>query len=196
MTVQNLDATCLKHILKMTRHPEKLPNNVCQLTSVFMLLYHAPQLSILTIQKADTEGYPWRNQMAFPGGHIDRDDASALDAGFRELHEELNITRDQVTYIGTLGHFQTINNKDIQAFLGLWDGTGEICHNSEEISRIIIIPLKTLVDIHIQQGYHGCLPDVFTLRYPYQDVTIWGVTAKILHHFIETCYLHLEDIIA
>ncbi|PIE63504.1 MAG: coenzyme A pyrophosphatase, partial [Desulfobacterales bacterium] len=38
---------------------------------------------------------------------------------------------------------------------------------------------------HRQNGYAGRQPDVKELTYPFQDIVIWGVTAKILHHLIE-----------
>jgi len=96
--------------------------------------------------------------------------------------------------VGSLGHFQTINHKDIQVFVGLWNGNGIIRHSPDEISRTLEIPLETLINIHVAQGYHGRVPDVFSLLYPFQDVTIWGVTAKILHHFIEILYPHLAGV--
>ena len=37
-------------------------------TCVFLLLYNLAEPHILAIQKTDTEGYPWRNQVALPGG--------------------------------------------------------------------------------------------------------------------------------
>jgi peroxisomal coenzyme A diphosphatase NUDT7 len=169
-------------------HPGPPEDGLYQSTSVFLLVFDQIKPQILAIQKADTEGYPWRNQVALPGGHIDPEDESAMDAGFRELQEELNISRHQVEYVGCLGHFQTINHKDIQVFVGVWDGKGTIRHSPDEISRTLEIPLETLVKIHIDKGYIGRIPDIYTLLYPFEDVTIWGVTAKILHHFIEIIY--------
>ncbi len=178
----------------MADHPDPPEGNLYQPTCVFMLLFNEKEPHILAIQKSDTEGYPWRNQVALPGGHIDPDDANPVEAGFRELQEELNISRDQVCYVGCLGHFQTINHKDIQAFLGVWNGAGQLRHSPDEISRILAIPLKDLISVHITKGYHGRLPDVYTLIYPYQDVNVWGVTAKIFHHFLEVLYPHLGSI--
>jgi peroxisomal coenzyme A diphosphatase NUDT7 len=186
----------LKSVIDLSVHPGPPSDRCYKPTSVFLLLFGNNRPKILAIQKADTEGYPWRNQVALPGGHIEPEDKSSMDAGFRELHEELNITRDQVEYIGSLGHFQTINNRDIQAFVGIWNGLGKLRHNTNEISRTLEIPLEEMVSLHVERGYHGQLPDVYTLRYPYEDVTIWGVTAKILHHFIEVLYPCFSDLTA
>ena len=54
-----------------------------------------------------------------------------------------------------------------------------------EISRILKIPLRVLVRTHKNKNFNGRIPDVDELRYPFEDVVIWGATARILHHFIE-----------
>jgi 8-oxo-dGTP pyrophosphatase MutT (NUDIX family) len=143
---------------------------------------------MLAVQKADNEGYPWRNQVALPGGHIDEADSSPLDAAFRELREELNIPREQVRLINSLGHFQTINNKDIEVFVGRWDGEGPVRYDPNEIARVLKIPLSSLFQIHLDKNFHGRLPDVHELIYPYIDTEIWGVTGKIVHNLLEKLY--------
>ena len=154
-----------------------------------MLLFNRREPYVLAIQKSDTEGYPWRNQVALPGGHMESYDADPVAAAFRELEEELKISKDQVDYIGPLGHFQTITKpRDIEAFVGLWNGRGPVRYDATEIARILEIPLKKLVGIHQTRGYHNRQPDVSELEYPFEDVIIWGATARILHHFIELIY--------
>jgi 8-oxo-dGTP pyrophosphatase MutT (NUDIX family) len=139
---------------------------------------------LLFIQKADVAGYPWRNQMAFPGGHVDEADHSPLDAALRELEEELRIIPENVEVIGSIGHFQTINHKDIQAFTGIWNQQDTIRFDPVEIRRVFQIPVSHLTDLHREKGYLGETPPVLDLIYPFQDVVIWGVTAKILHHML------------
>ena len=71
-------------------------------------------------------------------------------------------------------------------FAGLWEAAGgPMWHDPTEISRILEIPLRELVKTHNTKNFHGRLPDVNELRYPFEDVVIWGVTARVLHHFIE-----------
>ena len=154
-----------------------------------MLLFDRPDPHILAIQKSDTEGYPWRNQVALPGGHMESTDADPVAAAFRELEEELKISKDQVDFIGSIGHFQTLTRpRDIEAFIGLWNGKGPIRFDTTEIARILEIPLKTIAGIHRAKRYHDRQPDISELEYPFEDVVIWGATAKILHHFIELIY--------
>jgi len=123
--------------------------------------------------------------VAFPGGHIDKEDVSPMEAAYRELEEEVNIRKEHVEFIGSLGHFQTINSKDIKVFAGIWQTRGAVRFEPAEISRVLEIPLKKLVKIHVDSKFNGRIPDVMELLYPLDDVIIWGVTARILHHFIE-----------
>ena len=156
---------------------------------VFLLLFDRPDPHILAIQNSDTEGYPWRNQVALPGGHVEITDADPVAAAFRELEEELNIGRDQVDFVGSLGHFQTLTKpRDIEAFIGLWSGRGSIRFDATEIARILEIPLNTLVGVHQAKRYHDRQMNTHELQYPFRDVVIWGATAKILHRFIELIY--------
>jgi len=166
-------------------HPFPPEPNLFQPTSVIALFTFNSVLELLFIQKADVEGYPWRNQMAFPGGHVDEKDSSTRETALRELEEEMGISAGNVNVFGSLGHFQTINSKDIEAFTGVWNNKGKITFDPGEISRVLHIPFSHLTRLHREKGYAGRRPNAMELNYPYEDVLIWGVTAKILHHLIE-----------
>ena len=175
----------IRFAIESADHPLPPDPAVYQPTSVMALFLLDSAPSLLFIQKADREGYPWRNQMAFPGGHVDETDNSPRQAALRELHEEMGIISDNVRVMGSLGHFQTLQNKDIQAFTGIWNQRDDILFDREEISRVFKIPFDHLAQIHREKGYAGRRPNIMELTYPYKDVVIWGVTAKILHHLIE-----------
>ncbi|MGD8446481.1 MAG: CoA pyrophosphatase [Desulfobacterales bacterium] len=181
----DIDIEGLRDIICNHSSPEPPDNRTFKPACVFLLIFDLEEPHILAIQKADSEGYPWRNQVALPGGHLDAEDISPLDGAFRELEEEMGIRRDQVEFIGSLGHFQTINNRDIEVFTGMWKAGGPMRPDPAEISRILKIPLRELVQTHNTNNFNGRIPDVDELRYPFEDVVIWGATARILHHFIE-----------
>jgi 8-oxo-dGTP pyrophosphatase MutT (NUDIX family) len=127
--------------------------------------------------------------MAFPGGHVDKADGGPLETALRELREELGIHPKNVEVIGSIGHFQTINDKDIQAFAGIWNQQETILFDPAEIRRVFQIPVSHLVTLHRENGYLGKTPPVMDLTYPFKDVVIWGVTAKILHHLLDVLIL-------
>lgn len=178
----------LKAAIRQTPSPQAPEAGSYKAACVFLLIYNPQNPHILAIQKTVSDGYPWSNQVALPGGHLDPADASALDAAFRELEEEVSIRRDQVQLLGSIGHFQTINRRDIEVFTGLWSGSGPVRYDPVEISRTLEIPLRDLVRTHIAKGYRNRIPDIHELRYPFEDVEVWGATARILHHFIELMY--------
>ena len=169
-------------------HPGPPEDDLFVPTSVIVLFIFNQEIELLFIQKADVKGYPWANQMAFPGGHKDKKDLSTKDTALRELAEEMGINRGNVEVMGSLGHFQTINDKDIEAWVGIWKQKEAINYDRSEISRVFQIPLKYLIDLHKKKEFHGQTPNVMVLKYPYEDVLIWGVTAKILHHLLEALF--------
>lgn len=153
-------------------------------TSVMAVFVCDREIKLMFIQKADRKGYPWANQMAFPGGHWDKGDRSLKETSFRELKEEVGINQENIDLFGSLGHFQTKNLKNIEAFAGFWNQKEKIVVDSAEISKVFFIPLKYLIKVHRNNNFHKYTPDVEELVYPYENIRIWGVTAKILCHFI------------
>ncbi|OQY00600.1 MAG: coenzyme A pyrophosphatase [Desulfobacteraceae bacterium 4572_130] len=175
----------LKNALENAVHPKEPENHLLQPTSVIALIYFKKESHLIFIQKADIKGYPWRNQIAFPGGHSDLKDTNRQETAIRELREEMGISDKDLDVVGSLGHFQTINNKGIQAFLGIWNKKQEILYDTREISKIFYIPVNYLIKVHKKKNFKNRIPDIYELTYPYKDIVIWGVTAKITHHFIE-----------
>jgi 8-oxo-dGTP pyrophosphatase MutT (NUDIX family) len=162
-------------------------------TVVFLLLFENHGMKILGIQKSDNPGYPWRNQIALPGGHIDETDKSPLDAALRELYEEVNIEKEEVSFQYNMGHFPTIKNIDIEVMVGLWKKKPLLVFDKTEISRIVEIPLEQLISIHKSNDFSKSIPTVEKLIYtvddPHKNYLIWGVTARILYHLIESLRL-------
>ncbi len=171
--------------VKKSIHPGIPENNGFKPTSVIALVTMDKEPRLLFIQKANNIDYPWSNHMAFPGGHVDLMDADRKETALRELEEEMGISRDHVHTIGSIGHFETINNRDIEAFVGFWDQTQKVQFDASEIARFFLIPLTFLVKIHMEKNFTGRIPSMDELTYPFEDVVIWGATARILHHFLE-----------
>jgi 8-oxo-dGTP pyrophosphatase MutT (NUDIX family) len=188
------DVGGLKNIIGNNAVPGPPESGEYRPACVFLLLFNLEEPYILAIQKTDSEGYPWRNQVALPGGHLDEVDASPLEGAFRELEEETRIGRNQVELLGSLGHYQTINHRDIEAFIGVWDAVDPVRHDPSEISRILEIPLRALFQTHLAKNFHNRIPDIDELRYPFEDIVIWGATARILHHLIELLYPLLANL--
>jgi 8-oxo-dGTP pyrophosphatase MutT (NUDIX family) len=121
--LKKLNRPFLKSLISTADIPSPSNDKKYDCTCVFFLIYNKNNTPyLLAILKADNPGYAWRNQIALPGGHIDEKDTSPLEAAYRELKEEISISKNQVDFIGSLGHFQTIQHKDIEVFSGIWEG--------------------------------------------------------------------------
>jgi len=65
-----IDIEGLRDIISNHPSPEAPADRTYKLACVFLLVFDLEEPHILAIQKADSEGYPWRNQVALPGGAI------------------------------------------------------------------------------------------------------------------------------
>jgi len=163
--------------------------------AVCLLLVDRDETEAVLIQKADTNGYHWRDHVALPGGRIEPADASPQEAALRELHEELGIPRGDVEVVGCLGHFQTRTSKhDLEVIVARWTGRSALQVDPREIARVFEVPLRQLADLHVQAGFRSRPePELGeALVYALPDAEIWGVTARILHCFLEECGEHLH----
>ncbi len=177
-----------RDLIRNENHPESFGRHLKH-ACVFLLLCDLDDdPSILAILKADNKDYPWANQVALPGGHVDLKDASPKDTAYRELFEEMDITHPHVDFIGSMGFFQTINSTEIEVFTGVWDGVEKIRFDTAEIARVVKIPIIDIVQTHEKKGFHGRIPGYDELMYPVEDVVVWGATARILHYFIELLF--------
>ncbi len=155
--------------------------------SVCLLLVDRPETAVVAIQKTDSEGYHWRAQVALPGGRIDPGDKDACAAALRELHEELGIEPGAVELLGSLGHFQTVSsNHDLDVVVGRWSGPAPLRIDAREIARVIEVPLDELIETHAADFAGRSIADIGAqLGYAVDGARIWGVTARILHEFLE-----------
>ncbi len=174
------------------RHPGPPAAASLKPASVIALFIFRELPYLLFIEKADVSGYPWRGQMAFPGGHSDSSDLSREATALRELEEEMNISAANVAVLGSLGHFVTINHTEIKAFAGIWNQKGTLRFDPSEISRTVEIPFHHLLHTHLVKGFNRHVPAISDLLYPYEEVTVWGVTAKIVHHLLEILLPHIS----
>lgn len=145
--------------------------------------------------------------ICFPGGRIDPDDASPKEAAIRETSEELGIEKESIAVWGPLDYLVTPFKLVIYPFLGeLRVNQESIKPNKAEVKEVFYVPLPFLLEttpeyyelklysepqagfpIHLiprQENYRwrsGTVPEYF---YFYEKYVIWGMTARILHHFL------------
>ena len=146
--------------------------------------------------------------ISFPGGRIDPADPSPMVAALRETHEELGVDPKTVTIVGELSPYIASTSFVIYPFVAIID-YNQIIHsyNKEEVEEVFTIPVSWLLNyepyMHLVSVDPTPSPDFpfekivngaqYQWRarskeewfFDYEKYTIWGLTARILKHFIE-----------
>ena len=146
--------------------------------------------------------------ISFPGGRIDVTDSSPLAAAVRETSEELGIDPKIINVVGKLSPYITSSTFVTYPFIATID-TDQILHayNKDEVEEVFTIPIKWLLNYEpymhkvsvelvpspdfpfgkIVNGaqYQWRTQTMEEWFFDYEKYTIWGLTARILKHFIE-----------
>ncbi|MGE7090491.1 NUDIX hydrolase [Lysinibacillus sp. NPDC048646] len=146
--------------------------------------------------------------ISFPGGRIDASDPSPLAAAVRETTEELGIDPKTIHIVGQLSPYIASSSFVIYPFVATID-YNQIRHayNKEEVEEVFTVPLQWLFNYEPYMHLVSVEP-VPSLDFPFDKImngsqyqwrtrtmeewffdydkyTIWGLTARILKHFLE-----------
>lgn len=145
--------------------------------------------------------------VCFPGGRVDQDDASIMQSAVRETTEELGVNASTIKHIYPLDYFISNDRRLIYPFVGKLTNLNDIDINQEEVHEIFTVPLSFFTHTEpkkykinfevvpernfpyelIQNGenYEWRTREMDELFYVYGERVIWGLTAKIISHFME-----------
>lgn len=146
-------------------------------------------------------------EICFPGGKIDPSDASAQDAALRETEEELGIEKERVSHVLPLDYLVSSFGMIVYPYTGIIDSTSDVIPNPTEVDEVFSVPLQFFLDNPPQIHYVNVAMEPeesfpFELIpggkdyewgtskfaehfYVFGDKVIWGLTARIIHHFVE-----------
>ena len=149
-------------------------------------------------------------EVCFPGGRIDETDKGPKEAAIRETVEELGIDKHLIFDVHPIDYFiQSYANRVIYPFVGIIDDKAQIDFNRAEVEEVFSVPLQYFFDVkpkvhqlsfepvakenddfpyHLIPGgrnYPWKMMNIKEYFYEYENYVIWGLTAKIVRHFIE-----------
>lgn len=145
-------------------------------------------------------------EVSFPGGGVECGE-DFKDAAIRETMEELNLKRDEITYLGYSSMMLTSNYRHLKSFYGRINKNLEEIKYNREVESIFTVDidyLKTNPPISYRAPYKMEFPRDFPFDkipggrdYKFQTgynemffydtkPVIWGFTAKMLKNFIES----------
>jgi 8-oxo-dGTP pyrophosphatase MutT (NUDIX family) len=129
-------------------------------------------------------------QIAFPGGAIDADDASAIDAALREAEEEIGLPRHVPHVIGQLPDYVSGSGFRIKPVVALVPTGQKLEINPQEVAEVFEVPLAFLMNPqnHIRGSRHWQGVERFYYEMPFENYRVWGVTAGIIRALYERVY--------
>lgn len=129
-------------------------------------------------------------QVAFPGGKIDPDDDSPLEAALREAEEEIGLAPSHVEPLGYGEPYLTGSGYRIFPVVALVSGMPPLRANPDEVDEVFFVPWRHLMEPvnhrRDTKEFRGVRRHFFTL--PYGKRVIWGVTAGIIRTLSERLY--------
>jgi 8-oxo-dGTP pyrophosphatase MutT (NUDIX family) len=121
-------------------------------------------------------------QISFPGGRVERFDASIVATALREAQEEIGLDPAQVEVLGELAPYDTATGFRIHPVVGWLTPPFELRPDPHEVEDVFELPLAFVVDPgnHRRQSFRrGPLTRTYYVL-PYENRFIWGATAGIL----------------
>ncbi|ABI68346.1 NUDIX hydrolase [Syntrophomonas wolfei] len=212
-----MDKILVEEKLKLmaNRRPQILGHKEYLKTAVLLpLVEYQNNLCILFEKRAaDLNVQP--GEICFPGGQIEAIDQGAKEAAVRETCEELGLDTGDIEVVAPLDIFVSPFNLIVNPFVGRIKDYQKIKINSE-VEYVFYVPLNYLLKIEppcaplglklvLPQGYpydlipHGRNYPYRDARYPqyfylWEKEVIWGLTARILNHFLDLLQSNQEEI--
>ncbi|MGY0694815.1 NUDIX hydrolase [Virgibacillus sp. FSP13] len=144
--------------------------------------------------------------ICFPGGKIDKEDRDPQHCAIRETTEELGINDASINDIIPLDYVVSDFGRIIYPFMGQISNPEQITPNESEVGEVFTVPLSYILQTKPQkykvnfqvipeenfpfdliiggENYNWQTRQMDELFYSYDGKVIWGLTAKILNHFL------------
>lgn len=146
-------------------------------------------------------------EICFPGGRIDPSDKDEKQTAIRETTEELGIQKTKITDVTPIDFMVSPFGTIIYPYVGVISSPEEIRPNPDEVEEIFTVPLSVLRNMEPDvykmsfkmmpeegfpfelisggENYNWQARTMDENFYYYNDKVIWGLTARILKHFLQ-----------
>jgi 8-oxo-dGTP pyrophosphatase MutT (NUDIX family) len=154
--------------------------------AVLIAVVDHPQPTVLLTQRA-AHLHDHAGQISFPGGKIDPEDASPLDAALREAWEEIGLSREFIDPIGYLDLYGTGFGFRILPTVARIRPGFDLRISADEVDDAFEVPLAFLMDAANHQVHNKEFRGIMRSYYamPFQQHYIWGATAGMLRVLYE-----------
>ncbi len=150
------------------------------------LVLREEEITVLLTQRTD-HLKAHAGQVSFPGGRVEKSDASHENAALRETEEEIGVTKDRIELVGHLDIYMTRTGFEVTPVVGFVRPPFTVTPDPFEVADVFEVPLSFLIDPTNHQRM--CREDKGTKRQfyamQYGERYIWGATAGMLVNLSE-----------
>lgn len=152
---------------------------------VLALLYPKNNELYTVLMLRNTYNGVHSNQVSFPGGEREKEDATLWDTALREANEEVGLITDEVVKLGELTKvFIPPSRFLVTPYLAFADKAPHFIPNAYEVKKIIETPISLFLnDANIREKdmfiktYNTSIPIKY---YEVNGTVVWGATAMML----------------
>ena len=170
-----------------------------QAAVAIILRQHQSGSDILFIQRADKPGDPWSGHMAFPGGHLDPEDADLRAAAVRETWEEVGLDLSGADYLGAVDQQRAMpRGRRLNMLIAPHvfeingDPTFSINYEVAEVVWTRLGPLASGERHDTETKPMAGTPTVFNGYRLERGHFVWGLTYRMLKSFFSVVDPHWE----
>lgn len=150
--------------------------------SVLIAIVPEPQGASVLLTRRSDHLYHHPGQISFPGGRIESDDASPVQAALREAEEEIGLRADQIEVLGALPDYGTSSGFRITPVIALANPDFVPRLDAFEVAELFSVPLGFVLQTSNYQRHRVQRQDAIRhfFAVPYPGRFIWGATAGML----------------
>ena len=165
----------------------RIPGKDARVAAVLIMLYpEKGSIHTVFMQRPDYDGVHG-GQISFPGGKKEPADRDIVQTALREAQEETGIVPEEVNVIGILTPlFIPVSNMVVTPVLGWINIKPLFRFQPEEVEFLIDADLKLLLEPSmVKTKPFDIRGEQLHIKYfDYENNTIWGATAMILHELL------------
>ena len=131
------------------------------------------------------------DQIAFPGGKVEQEDSSYLQAALRETEEEVGVEPSRIRVLGALSPlYIPPSNFMVHPFVGVLDRPSAWRPEEKEVAEVIEMPLKHILsdDLRVEELVQTKYGQWEVPAYKFQGHVIWGATGMMLAELAEAIH--------
>lgn len=203
---ENMDIQKLQQILSNRKRTMLGSERYSKFAVLVPIVEMNNELNILL----EVRSYQLRRQpgeICFPGGKIDQTDRDEQHTAIRETSEELGVLEKDIIHVSPLDYMVNPFDAIIYPYVGTIKDPSRITPNPAEVAEVFTIPLSHLKNmkpetykinfkVEPEENFpfdqiiggekYKWRPRILDEHfYFYEGKVIWGLTARILSHFIE-----------